>query len=139
MYYTISFRYDLFLCTNGDYIYKYNEEFGWKSLTTSGKRQWRGIACDDIGVIIYACAWKDYIYYSEDLGDTWIPVAKSLSRRHWTAICCNGLGDIAVACATWSDLNATGDYVWISTDFGYTWDKASTTIRINKNGISFII
>ena len=117
---------DVFLCTNGDYIYQYSQEFGWDKLINSGIKQWRGIDSDDFGVDIYACAWKDYIYRSRDLGDTWGPVTTSIGRQSWTAITCDA----------WSDTNPKGGYIWISRDLGNTWEIASKTIGINDNGIS---
>ena len=130
-------RNDVFLCTNGDYIYQYSQESGWDKLINSGIKEWRGIDCDNFGVDIYACAWKDYIYRSSDLGDNWTAVATFIGKKSWTAITCDGLAQNIVACATWSDKNTKGDYVWISRDFGDTWEIASTTIGRNDNGISF--
>jgi photosystem II stability/assembly factor-like uncharacterized protein len=127
---------DVFLCTNGDCIYQYSQEFGWDKLISSGIKKWRGIDCDDYGVDIYACALQDYIYQSTDLGDTWIPVTTSIGRQSWSGITCDSLAINIVACASWSDTNTKGGYVWISRDSGITWDIVSKTIGRYDNGIS---
>jgi photosystem II stability/assembly factor-like uncharacterized protein len=127
---------DIFLCTNGDYIYKYTLNVGWSKLINSGIKEWRGIDCDDAGLDIYACAWKDYIYKSTDFGENWTAVATFIGKRSWTAIICDKIAFNIIACATWSENNSKGDYVWISRDSGNTWEIASTQIGINGNGIS---
>lgn len=130
--------YDIYACTNGEYIYKFywlDEE--WKPLMSAGKRQWRGITCSDNGTIVLACAWKDHIYKSTNNGITWVPITTSIGKRSWTAISCSSDCKIIVACATWSAADSTGDYVWISKNSGASWSKASATIGINGNGISF--
>jgi photosystem II stability/assembly factor-like uncharacterized protein len=140
--------YDIYACTNGEYIYRLDTSFTefldtvWVQLTGSGKRQWRGITCSDNGTIIFACAFNDYIYKSTNNGKTWVPVTLSLSRRNWTALSCSADAKTIIACATWNLYGPSdsefgrGDYIYISRNSGTSWTKVTGDVGINANGKS---
>jgi hypothetical protein len=136
--------YDIYFCTNGDYIYKYLWlEERWTELIGSGKKEWRGITCSDDGQIVLACAFSDYIYKSTNDGTSWTPITLSLSKRNWTGICCSSDGETIIACATWNLYEpnypefAKGDYIYISRNAGTSWTKVTGDVGINGNGKSF--
>ena len=135
--------YDIYACTNGEYIYKLDSnESEWVQLTGSGKRQWRGITCSDDAKIIVACAFNDYIYKSTNKGISWSPITTSLLKRNWTSISCSYDAKTIIACATWNLYGPSdpefgrGDYIYISRNGGTSWTKVTGDVGINKNGKS---
>jgi photosystem II stability/assembly factor-like uncharacterized protein len=135
--------YNIYACTNGEYIYKLDWELGeWIQLVGSGKKQWRGITNSDTGDILVACAFNDYIYKSTNSGVTWSPVTLSLSKRNWTAICCSADCQTIIACATWNLYGPSdsefgkGDYIYISRNSGASWTKVTGEVGANGNGKS---
>lgn len=135
--------YNIYACTNGEYIYKYDwEEAVWIQLVGSGKRNWRGITNSDTGDIILSCAFNDFIYKSINKGITWNPVTISLSKRNWTSICCSADSKTIIACATWNlygpgdDEFGTGDYIYISRNSGTSWTPVTGEVGYNNNGKS---
>lgn len=81
----------------------------------AGARYWSGLAQSTDGQRLFATS--DYIYTSEDAGNTWSKV-EAAGKRLWASIACSSTCENVVAVAGNS---SNADYVYTSDDFGRTW------------------
>ena len=106
---------------SGGYIYK-STDYGstWTELTTSGSRNWWGIACNSTGSIIVATATNLVPYKSTDGGATWTALS-ALSNSGYGPVCISDNGLIIAVGVT------NGGTLWVSSNGGTTFtSKAST-------------
>jgi hypothetical protein len=135
----ISLTGDIFINNPNGVLYN-KSVYTWSALSSSGQRKWVSISNSTDG-LTFAAVTETEIYISTDRGTTWslraFPAAATGSRL-FRAISISSTAQYMYACATnlipdptyGADGFLTGDYIWISHNYGSTWNPISVKRRI---------
>ena len=95
----------------------------WKQKYTISS--WSDVAMNGNGNIILVSDLRGYITLSKDGGNTWVNKITDI-RRRWTGVAMSDDGKNQIACIG-------GGEVYMSTDFGETWDTIKHTLIANES------
>lgn len=133
----------VYICAGNDYIYKsVDGGLSFEPLTSIAKAIWNEVATSADGNYVAVTTIDNpptqsgTLFVSNDGGATW--TVKITSKR-WVSVGVSNSGQKMIACAQ------SGDYVYISTDYGVTWNQNSalgsnnwTVAKVSGDGSLYV-
>ena len=132
---------ELAAIVGGGSIYTTSDSGRTWSASSAPTDSWTGIASSSDGTRLAACSWDDGIYLSTNSGVSW-QQSSVTSNGVWQTIGCSSDGSVITAESLAYELGGelTVGPLWISTNWGATWDTAGlpnrswTAVACSSNG-----
>jgi hypothetical protein len=100
----------------------------WSARESLDKRDWRGLAMDDDGLVLYACADKEHCWKSLNGGVAWSKL-ESLGSGDWSDVACGPDGSCLM-------LGENAGALRVSYDYGGSWRRMAAVQQDNLSSSS---